>query len=68
VVFDYLQVRPAAQAFTLGLQSLNVVVEPVQLGFALDPPGCDVSPQGAKPDKLSFEALLLRGGASGGGV
>jgi hypothetical protein len=67
VVFDYLQVRPTARAFTRSLHSLNVVVER-PLGVALEPSGRDVSPQHAKPYKLSFEALLVRGRASGGGA
>jgi hypothetical protein len=67
VVFDYLQVRPTAQAFTHSVHSLNVVLERL-LGFAFEPSGRDVSPQCAKPNELSFEALLVRGRASGGGA
>jgi hypothetical protein len=58
-------VPAAADAFALGLHSLNVVIER-PLGFALEPSGRDISPQCAKPHKLSFEALLFRGWASGG--
>jgi len=67
VVFDYLQVRPTARAFTRSLDSLNVVLKRL-LGFAFEPSGRDVSPQCAKPNELSFEALLVRGRASGGGA
>jgi hypothetical protein len=67
VVFDYLQVRLTAQAFTRSLHSFNVVLKR-RSRFALEPSGRDVSPQRAKPYKLSFEALLVRGRASGGGA